>query len=289
MKDLKITDVRIHPGDSSFLIDDGETAVLYDTGFGFTGGALAEKLKGILGERSLDFLFLSHSHYDHVLGSVAVAEMFPGAEIVAGEYTAEIFRREGALRKMRELDEKFAAKCGIADYRFTGDRLRVDRTVKEGDVFTAGKMRFCVVELPGHTRCSIGYYLEETGLLLAAETLGVYDGTDTIVPSFLVSVKQTLESIDKVLQMDVKRLVIPHYGLLTEEETDFFLKNMRDSAAQAADFLAERIRRGMTTEEIVEDFKNTYRKQYMSAVYPEDAVNLNTSIMVEVVRREYGL
>lgn len=286
--EIKVTDVRVHPGDSAFLLDDGRTAILYDTGFGFTGKAMGEKLKEILRERSLDGILLSHSHYDHVLGSVAVAEAFPMAKIIAGEYTAQVFAREGALRKMKELNGKFAEKCG-ADAEFTGDRLRVDETVKEGDVICLGTMEFRVLELPGHTRCSLGYYCEKEGLLLSAETLGVYDGTDTIVPSFLVSVKQTLQSIDKVLALNVKRLVIPHFGLLNEEETDFFLKNMRSSAEDAAEFLAERIRRGMTTEEIVEDFKQTYRKQYMSAVYPEDAVNLNTSIMVEVVRREYGL
>lgn len=289
MTDLKVADVRVHPGDSSFLLDDGCTAILYDTGFGFTGRAMGEKLKGILGERSLDYIFLSHSHYDHVLGSVAVAEAFPMAKIIAGEYTAQVFRREGALRKMEELNGKFAAKCGAEDRVFTGDRLRVDETVKEEDVIHAGTMEFRVLELPGHTRCSLGYYCEKESLLLSAETLGVYDGTDTIVPSFLVSVKETLRSIDKVLALRVKRLVIPHYGLLNEEETDFFLKNMRSSAEGAAEFLAERIRRGMSVDEIVEDFKQTYRKQYMSAVYPEDAVNLNTSIMVEVVRKEYGL
>ena len=36
MDNLVITDVRTLPGDSGFLIDDGKTAVLYDTGFGFT-------------------------------------------------------------------------------------------------------------------------------------------------------------------------------------------------------------------------------------------------------------
>ena len=31
MRPLTITDVRAIPGDSAFLIDDGQTAVLYDT------------------------------------------------------------------------------------------------------------------------------------------------------------------------------------------------------------------------------------------------------------------
>ena len=34
---LKITDVRENPGDGAFLIDDGKTAIVYDTGFAFTG------------------------------------------------------------------------------------------------------------------------------------------------------------------------------------------------------------------------------------------------------------
>jgi hypothetical protein len=34
---MKITDVRVLPGDSGFLIDDGKTSILYDTGFAFTG------------------------------------------------------------------------------------------------------------------------------------------------------------------------------------------------------------------------------------------------------------
>ena len=61
---------------------------------------------------------------------------------------------------------------------------------------------------------------------------------------------------------------MPYHGeRLTEEETEFFLKNMRDSAAQAADFLAERIRRGMITEEIVEDFKNTVLASFPGASF----------------------
>ena len=30
MKDIKIIDMRVQPGDSAFLIDDSETAILYD-------------------------------------------------------------------------------------------------------------------------------------------------------------------------------------------------------------------------------------------------------------------
>ena len=90
MLDLKITDVRALPGDSGFLIDDGTTSILYDSGFAFTGYKLAENIKKALGERELDYIFLTHSHYDHAAGSAYVKKVFPGVKVVAGEYAAKI-------------------------------------------------------------------------------------------------------------------------------------------------------------------------------------------------------
>ena len=50
---MKITDVRVLPGDSGFLIDDGKTSILYDTGFAFTGERLAQNVQKILKNRSI--------------------------------------------------------------------------------------------------------------------------------------------------------------------------------------------------------------------------------------------
>ena len=101
---LTITDVRALPGDSAFLIDDGQTAILYDTGFGFTAERLAENIRDILGERTLDYIFLTHSHYDHVLGSCYLLRVYPDAKVVAGEYVKKIFSKPTAREKMRALD-----------------------------------------------------------------------------------------------------------------------------------------------------------------------------------------
>ena len=194
---IKVTDVRSRKGDAAFLIDDGKTSVLYDTGFGFTGYAVADNIKSCLGERPLDYIFLTHSHYDHALGSAYILRRYPTAKVVAGKYAADIFRRDGAKRVMQELDRKFAEKCGVTDYEFLGDELRVDKEVDEGDIICAGDMTFEVINLTGHTRCCVGYYMESEGLLLSSETLGVYDGDKTIVPSYLVSYAETISSIEK--------------------------------------------------------------------------------------------
>ena len=53
MNTLKIYDVRVLPGDASFLLVDGKTAILYDAGFGFTGYGIAENIRKIIGSRQV--------------------------------------------------------------------------------------------------------------------------------------------------------------------------------------------------------------------------------------------
>ena len=286
---IKIYDVRCHLGDSAFLLDNGKTSVLYDSGFGFTGYAVAKNIKKILGERKLDYIFLTHSHYDHALGSAYVLEYWNDAVVVAGSYAANIFSRDGAKKLMRELDGKFAAECGMGEYEFLGDKLRVDVTVEDGDIIKAGDMTFEAVALPGHTKCSFGFYCKDEKLLLSSETLGVYDGDETVIPSFLVGYGMSLESMKKIRKYDIDKILIPHVGVICGEKTKYFLSVMEERASYFAKLIAEFVKQGKEDSEIVEYFVKTYRKGYIEKIYPIDAMHLNLSIMIKLIKNEFAI
>ncbi len=283
---IKITDVRCQLGDASFLLDDGKTSILYDTGFGFTGYAVAENIKKVLGDRELDYIFLTHSHYDHALGSPYILRKYPTAKVVAGSYAEGIFKRDGAKRTMRELDSKYAEKCGVTDYEFLGDELKVDIAVDDGDIIQAGDMKFKVLSLPGHTRCSIGFYCEKEGLFLSCESIGVYDGKETIIPSYLVGYGASISSIEKVKKLNINSIVVPHFGLLDKKQTEFFLNNMKPAAEQLAQELVDSIKKGYSDEEIIQQLKNKYLHGYTKDISPDDAFSLNSSIMIKLIRNE---
>ncbi len=288
MSNIKITDVRAHPGDSAFLVDDGTTAVLYDTGFAFTGYAVADNIKKVLGERRLDYIFLTHSHYDHALGSAYVSRRYPEAKIVAGEYAAAIFAKPTAKTVMRDLDRKFAEVCGVAEYEDLIDELRVDIPVKDGDIIRAGDMEFAVVNLPGHTKCSVGFYLAEEKLLLSSETLGVFDGDRTVIPSYLVGYKMTLDSIGKAEALDIENILLPHFGLLDKEQSLFYIKNARLSAVETFKEISEILSGGGTKADAVEFFRKKFYHGKVVEIYPKDAFELNTGITVDLIAREMG-
>ena len=284
--ELTISDVRAHPGDSAFLLDDGQTAILYDTGFAFTGYAVADNIRKALGDRPLDYIFLTHSHYDHALGTPYICARYPGAKVVAGEYAVKIFGKESARSLMRSLDSKFAARCGVGEYEDLVDKLHVDIPVTDGQTIQAGTMEFTVVALPGHTKCSVGYYLPSQGLLLSCETLGVYDGGSLIVPSCLVGYQMTLDSIEKARTLVPRQLLLPHCGLLSAEKTAYYLANCRCAVEATADAILKIFRRGGTHEEAKAWFRHSFYRDGIPAIYPEDAMELNTGILVALLERE---
>lgn len=282
---IKITDVRALKGDSAFLIDDGKTSILYDTGFGFTGFQIAENIKAHLKGRSLDYIFLTHSHYDHALGSAYILKVFPNAKVVAGEYANKIFSKPSARSIMMDLDRKFALKNGVEDYEDLSENLKVHIPVADGDKIAAGDMIFTALNLTGHTKCSVGYYLESEKLLLSTESLGVYVGDGVVVPSYLVGYEMVLDSINRVKALEAEKILIPHFGVIEKEQVKLYLKNAYESAVSTYEEICEILKTG-TREEAVNHFVNKFYTEKVKEIYPYDAMILNTSITVALIEKD---
>ena len=287
--EITITDVRAHKGDSAFLIDSGKSAVLYDTGFAFTGFKVAENIKNILKDRSLDFILLTHSHYDHSAGTPYIKKAYPTAQVVASEYAQKIFEKPTAKAVMQNLDQKFALANSVVYYENLFEELKADITVKDADKVGTSDLCFTVVALPGHTRCSVGYYLESEKLLLSTETLGVFDGESTVVPSYLIGIKETFDSISRARALGAEQILLPHYGLLDKDQTKSYLDTAMKSAKETFEEISRLLREGKTKDECVKFFKDKFYKGYIKTIYPIDAMMLNTGITVELIAREIGI
>lgn len=286
MRKMNIMDMRVVPGDSAYLIYTDETAVLYDSGFAFTGYRLAEKIKEALGARGLDYIFLTHSHYDHVLGSVYVTEYYPEAKVVAGIHTCDVFKRAGAIAKMKELDNAHAKHYGINEYEFKGNNLKVDIVVKEGDVIKAGDLEFEVLEFPGHTKCSIGFYERNAKLLLSSETLGIYHGKG-ILPISLVGYSLTMQSIEKLKRLEPERILIPHLGIIDKIETEHYLSIVANEFESAKELIIKGLKEGKDREQIIKEFSSAFVRGAIKDIYPEDAAHLNCEIMIGLIEHEF--
>ncbi|MDR0886242.1 MAG: MBL fold metallo-hydrolase [Clostridiales Family XIII bacterium] len=314
---LKVYDVTGAAGGESFLVVSMKSAILVDAGFIFSAEAMVDKIAKILGKRNLDYILLTHSHYDHAGGIGVLREAYPSAKVVGSAHTAKTFRSDHALAGMVDLDINAAMIHGQSDYTganvtkyikgmntepntstFLSDNgkflhiFHVDEPVSEGDIINAADLTIHVYDTPGHTRGDSSYYFEEDRLLVAAETLGVFISEDFLVPALIVSYEKTIESIEKLSSLNPTRVIIPHFGLIEGRTVDLYFKKAYEAADEAVRILKAGIKDGKTKQEILEDYKNAYypgAKAESVVMQPEEAFLINFNALIPRIAEELDL
>lgn len=132
-----------------------------------------EALLPYLRENKRQIVLLTHGHWDHIGGNALVREH--GGQIWA--HRADLpwlsdfklhwqigfgqFSEDLPIPPQRE--ETFWREIGVPQ--------PVDRFVQEGDQLVFDSLHLQVIELPGHSRGSVGYYDPESGTLFTGDAL----------------------------------------------------------------------------------------------------------------------
>ena len=280
-------------GGEAYLVQTKECALLYDSGFAYSAPALVKEVEELLGERALNYLFLTHSHYDHVSGSVWVKQRWPQVVVLGGASAASILSRPGARETIcmlnKEAKETAVAFWGLdpksvldVDYSLLGE-LAVDEVVEEGQLIDMGSLLFEVIEAPGHTRCSLMLWCDEERLLLGSESLGVLVEGDIVVPTFLTSYAGCLESISKAKALQPEHLLLNHKSVMSGALATRFLQNSENSAIKTAQTTWTLAAEGKSKEEIAAALKEMHYSGALRTFQPEAAFDLNNGYMVDLL------
>ena len=77
--------------------------------------------------------------------------------------------------------------------------------------------------------------------------------------------------------------------MLTEEESAFYLKYGKLNAIQTATQISQSLKNGVPKNKILEQFKEKYYDEKVREIYPIDAMELNTNIMINLIEKEMVL
>lgn len=287
--DMTIYNVTAIRGSDSFLFVSNNVTFLYDTGFDFCSPSLYDNIKRILGSRPLDYILITHSHYDHALGSAYLSLMYPNVKIVASTYASRIMLKDSARMVMRRLDNSAAQDHGITSYEDHIDVLHADITVEDGDILKLGNHEVTVLAFPGHTRDCVAYYFKDLKLMLGVETLGIPVGDRKIMASFLVGYQLTLDSIARAREFEIDYYFVPHTGILEGEDVKTFFDDSVEGHIIGHDLIVNGFKDGLSHEEIFKKMEEKFYTEEVQIIYPYSAFSENTNIQIPMVLREEGL
>lgn len=203
------------PADAAvYLIRFEGKAALIDAGCGRKHSRLKQHITECLGsDAQLEYLLLTHSHFDHTGGAAAVKNEF-GCRIVAHELDA-VFLESGD-----------SGVTGASWYGARLEPLTVDIKLQgEQSTLAIGNGSVTAIHCPGHSPGSVVYMTEVDG----QRVLFGQDVHGPIHPALLSDGKQYQESLKKLLDLDADLLLEGHFGIFRgrEDVRDYIRSFMR--------------------------------------------------------------
>lgn len=281
-----IRDVTGGPGGMSLLVKGAEKNLLHDCGMACFNKELITNIEQEIGEGVLDYIALSHSHYDHMGALPYLLERWPDVQVCASEKTAEVFRRPGAVSMIESMGKSAAEFYGKNPDDVKASNLRVDIVLENGDVINLGDEKLLCFETRGHTDCSMSFLLQPQGILFASESTGVLETTEKIHTSVLKSFDESLESAYFLKILPWKEIIIPRYGFLSDSVKNNYFDIYIEAAMKEQSLFRNWIDEGLSAEEIFEEHKKIYWNDERAKDQPFRAYKVNTEITIRMMIKE---
>ena len=219
---------------------DGPEPALFDAGVAGLADVYVRDIRGLLEGRPPAWLFLSHSHFDHIGAAGRFKRTWPDLRVAGAAKVGEIVAKPSARETIRFLSRaaaEAAARWGVFDGPAPEfEPFAIDRPLTPGEVLPLGTGRTLeVLAAPGHTWDLLAYFMPEERILMASEAAGCQEAQGPVAPEFLVDYDAYRSSLLSFFALDAQVLCTGHHLVLTGRDAQAYL---RRALADAEDFVA---------------------------------------------------
>ncbi len=266
----------------SYLTIGDDKTVLLDCGMAYCAKNLINNIKLALPpDRRLNYVLLSHSHYDHIGAVPCIRKQWPEVRILGAEYASHILQKPKALKIIKDLASQASVYYGngdIADY--DDSLLKVDQVVSDGFQIDLGGTAVTILETPGHTKCSLSFLINDE-ILYASETTGVANKAGVIFPTFISSLKQAETSLEKCKNVGAKHIIEAHNGFV--KNTEGYWDRCMEAIEWVKDFVNGLQAQGADEDKIYNEFKGLALDDSIKSIQPVFAFEINNRAMIRTI------
>jgi glyoxylase-like metal-dependent hydrolase (beta-lactamase superfamily II) len=231
------------PESCFYHLDGGRESVLIGGGMAYLAPRILPQLEAFaIDAKKITTLIILHTHFDHCGLVPYLKKLWPWMKVAASSQGKLCLSDPGITQHVGALNHTMIAQEGLEreaarlGFVFTG--IEVEHVLKEGDQVACGDVTLSILEVPGHSSCSIAAYVPEEKALFASDALGVH------YPGFIFAAGNSNfdlyeKSLRRLAGLDVEAVLLEHFGAALSAEARSLLPN---SVKAAEDARAEIIR-----------------------------------------------
>ena len=179
-------------------------------------------------------LLLLHSHFDHCGIAPFFKRMIPQLKVVGSKRSQELYQKEKVVQFIRARNREmleFLKMEKAAELNLDFDQVAVDEVVGEGDIIDLGEgLRVRIIEMPGHSSCSIAAYVESLKALFPSDAGGIPGEGEEIFPAGNENYLLYQKSLEKLRPLDVEILGAARNGAFVGKEAREFIPRSIEAA-----------------------------------------------------------
>ena len=192
-------------------------------------------------EARITRLLVLHSHYDHVGTAPFFKRRNENLTLYASARGWRILGMRKVLAAINEAGRQAATRMGMetlySDYQVAWGEDVAGEALSDGDRLGVEPFEGVIVETPGHSICSISYYVPALKALFPSDAGGIPYG-DTILASGNANFTQYEKSLQLLKNLDVDYLCADHYGYISGSEAKtYILESIEAARKRRAEFL----------------------------------------------------
>lgn len=197
---------------NSYLLTSKKTRILVDTGLSSSYEILKNNIKQVLlTEPKINYLFLTHTHFDHCQTAKKIKDEFNCQIVVSKKAQQSIIKGYTRIPNGTLFSTKILAKFGqlIGKRRFGYEPFKPDILISSDNIFQLDSFNIKIIETGGHTPDSICFIVDDEIAIVGDEMFGVFN--NSVFPPYADNIKKMIESWGKLLQTNCK-LFLPGHG-----------------------------------------------------------------------------
>lgn len=193
-----------------FLLTNGQVNILVDTSPGFMWKTLQRRLESI-GIEHIDYLILTHTHFDHAANAARIKEKYKAQVIVHRDETEYLITGKNILPSGTNSITKFMIRTLAKKFESFATYRPCNFDITFDNVYDLSHLGFKahLMHTPGHTQGSISLIIDDEVALVGDTMFGVFWWT--VFPPFASDHIRMLNSWEELLKTKC-RLFIPSHG-----------------------------------------------------------------------------
>ena len=234
-------------------------------------------------------MIILHSHFDHCGIIPFFKKRWPRAVVAASGRAKTLLSTPKIVQSIDQLNQFLISSMGREDdarslgIDFPG--ITVDQVLKGGDTLICGGVRLDVMDVPGHSSCSIAVYMPEEKALFASDAGGIPFGNNVFTAANS-NFDQYLSSLDKMSSHDVDIHLAEHYGARTGTDGREFLKKAKASAIESRKILEASYARTRDIEQSTREITHMLMADSPVDFFPQEVIALVVGQMLTYIAKQ---